>query len=89
MARERVEKCEAQLWLGRAWSKAGMVEESSLVYRAMLDECGDTSDDDGIPFALYAGGPSPCRRSRMQPQRVHIRFAAQATCDGLIPTRRT
>ena len=54
VARERSAKCEAELWLGRAWSKAQMVEESSRVYRGMLQECRDSSDDDGIPFGLYA-----------------------------------
>src|SRR5438067_2466264 len=54
VARGPAEKCEAQLWLGRAFSKAGMTEDAVRAYQAMLAECGNMSDDDGIPFGLYA-----------------------------------
>ena len=53
-ARGPAERCEAQLWLGRASSKAGMTEGAARAYHAMLRECGGLSDDDGIPFGLYA-----------------------------------
>jgi signal transduction histidine kinase len=48
------EKCEAQLWLGRAFSKAGMMKEAADVYYAMLEKCETVSDDDGILLGLYA-----------------------------------
>jgi signal transduction histidine kinase len=53
VARGPAEKCEAQLWLGRAFSKAGMIEDAGRTYHAMLGECG-MPDVDDIPFALYA-----------------------------------
>jgi signal transduction histidine kinase len=54
LARNPLEKCEAQLWLARAHSKAGMVKEAADIYHAMLQTCDAVSDDDGIPFGLYA-----------------------------------
>jgi signal transduction histidine kinase len=54
VARSPLERCEAQLWLGRAYSKAGMTKDASAVYQAMLESCADTADDDGIPLGLYA-----------------------------------
>jgi len=53
-ARSPVEKCEAQLWLGRAFLKNGMLKDASDVYHAMLGNCAAIADDDGIPFGLYA-----------------------------------
>jgi signal transduction histidine kinase len=48
------EKCEAQLWLGRAFSKAAMLKEAGTIYHAMLERCDAVADDDGIPLGLYA-----------------------------------
>lgn len=53
-ARSPTEKCEAQLWLGRAFSKAGMVKDAADIYHAMLEKCDSATDDDGIPFGLYS-----------------------------------
>jgi signal transduction histidine kinase len=53
-ARKPIEKCEAQLWLGRAFSKAGMMKEAADIYHAMLEKCEAITDDDGIPLGLYA-----------------------------------
>jgi signal transduction histidine kinase len=54
VARGALEKCEAQLWLGRALSKAAMTNDAAHVYRVMLGQCDVTADEDGIPFGLYA-----------------------------------
>ena len=48
------EKCEAQLWLGRAFSKAAMLKEAATTYHAMLEKCNAVTDDDGILLGLYA-----------------------------------
>ncbi len=53
-ARTPLEKCEAELWLGRAYSKAGMPQDAGNVDHAMLQECDGFSDTDGIPYSLYA-----------------------------------
>ena len=53
-ARNPTEKCEAQLWLARAFSKAAMLKESATIYHAMLEKCNAVTDDDGIPLGLYA-----------------------------------
>jgi pentatricopeptide repeat protein len=53
-ARKPIEKCEAQLWLGRAFSKAGMMKEAADIYHTMLEKCEAITDDDGIPLGLYA-----------------------------------
>jgi len=54
VARSPAEKCEAQLWLGRAFSKAGKMTDAANAYHVMLGECDAVADDDGIPLALYA-----------------------------------
>jgi signal transduction histidine kinase len=54
IARSPWEQCSARLWLGRSYQKAGMTVEAANVDRAALQECGDVSDSDGIPLALYA-----------------------------------
>jgi len=54
VARKPIEKCEAQLWLGRAYSKAGKTADAARVYHAMLGSCNSVADDDGIPLGLYA-----------------------------------
>ena len=54
LAHGPAEKCESQLWLGRAFSKAGMLPDAVNVYRTMLTSCDRTSDTDGIPLGLYA-----------------------------------
>ena len=54
VARTLVERCEAQLWLGRTFSKAGLMKDATEVYRAMLGNCAAIADVDGIPFGLYA-----------------------------------
>jgi signal transduction histidine kinase len=53
-ARNPIEKCEAQLWLGRAFSKAERMEEAATIYHAMLGSCDSVTDEDGIPLGLYA-----------------------------------
>jgi signal transduction histidine kinase len=53
-ARTPMENCEAQLWLGRAFSKAGMMKDAADNYNAMLQKCDAVIDDDGIPLGLYA-----------------------------------
>jgi hypothetical protein len=54
IARSAWERCSARLWLGRSYLKAGMTVEAESTDRAALQECGDVSDTDGIPLALYA-----------------------------------
>jgi hypothetical protein len=54
IARSPWEQCSARLWLGRSYLKAGMTVEAESTDRAALQECGDVSDADGIPLALYA-----------------------------------
>lgn len=54
LANTPLEKCEASLWLGRAYSKAGASGNADRVDRGMLQECDDIADIDGIPFSLYA-----------------------------------
>jgi signal transduction histidine kinase len=53
-ARSPMEKCESMLWLGRAYSKAGMVKDAENTYQTMLERCDAVIDDDGIPLGLYA-----------------------------------
>jgi signal transduction histidine kinase len=54
IAHSPMENCEAQLWLGRALSKAGLMKDAADIYQAMLGKCGAIADDDGIPLGLYA-----------------------------------
>jgi signal transduction histidine kinase len=53
-AGSRWEQCSARLWLGRSYGKAGMTAEAEDSDRAVLDECREELDDDGLPLALYA-----------------------------------
>lgn len=53
-ARNPMQKCEAMLWLGRAFSKAGMMKDAADTYQAMMERCETVSDDDGILLGLYA-----------------------------------
>jgi signal transduction histidine kinase len=53
-ARSPWEQCSARLWLGRSYLKAGMTTEAERTDRAVMDECGEEVDGDGIPLALYA-----------------------------------
>ncbi len=53
-ARTPTEKCGAQLWIGRTFSKAGMMKDAEDIYHAMLEKCGAVADDDGVPLGLYA-----------------------------------
>ena len=48
------EKCAALLSLGRAYRKAGMTPHADRADRATLHDCGSISDNDGVPYALYA-----------------------------------
>jgi signal transduction histidine kinase len=48
------ERCSAQVWLARSSRKAGMTAEADGIDRDALRECGDVSDEDGMPLALYA-----------------------------------
>ena len=54
IARAPRERCSARLWLGRSYLKAGMTVDAESTDRAALEECGDVSDADGVPLALYA-----------------------------------
>jgi signal transduction histidine kinase len=54
VARSRWERCSARLGLGRSYLKAGQASEAERIDRAMLAECAEESDDDGLPLALYA-----------------------------------
>ena len=54
IARSPWEQCSARLWLGRSYSKAGMTAERRAQRSRALQECGDVSDADGVPLALYA-----------------------------------
>ena len=54
VARSGVERCSARLWLGRTYLKAGMTEDAERNDRLTVQECGDVSDADGVPIALYA-----------------------------------
>ena len=53
-ARNTLEKCEAMLWLGRVYSKAGMMKDATDTYQEMMEHCESVSDDDGIFLGLYA-----------------------------------
>jgi signal transduction histidine kinase len=53
-ARSLWERCSARLSLGRSYLKAGMTAEADRTDHAALRECGDASDSDGVPLALYA-----------------------------------
>jgi len=48
------EKCAAFLWLGRAYRKAQMTSDADRADRSTLHDCAAVSDNDGIPYALYA-----------------------------------
>jgi len=48
------EKCAARLMSGRVLVKGGRIKEAAATYQAMLQDCGDASDDFGIRFRLYA-----------------------------------
>lgn len=54
VARSPWERCSARLRLGRAHLKAGTAEDAERTDRDALQECGDVSDADGVPIALYA-----------------------------------
>jgi signal transduction histidine kinase len=54
IARSPWERCSARLWLGRSYLKAGMTVDAENTDHAALQECGDVSDADGVPLALYA-----------------------------------
>ncbi len=48
------ERCSARLWLGRSYLKAGRTGEADSTDGATMRDCGDVSDADGVPFAVYA-----------------------------------
>ena len=54
IARSPWERCFARLWLGRSYLKAGLIPDAQRTDRAALLECGEVSDADGVPLALYA-----------------------------------
>jgi len=56
IARAPFEKCEAQLWLGRVYSKARLLRDAERTDQVLLKECDSVSDNDGVSFALYAAG---------------------------------
>jgi signal transduction histidine kinase len=47
-------KCAALLWVGRAYVKAGLFPDAQRIDHLLMRECGGITDDDGIPFGLYA-----------------------------------
>jgi signal transduction histidine kinase len=53
-ARTTLEKCETELGLARALTKAGRAGDSSRIYHTMVGTCESAMDDDGISFSLYA-----------------------------------
>jgi signal transduction histidine kinase len=53
-ARTPFEGCAASLALGRAERAAAMAEAADSTDRATMRECANVSDEDGIPFGLYA-----------------------------------
>src|SRR2546428_12685033 len=53
-ARNPFQRCEAQLGLGRAFTKAGESQEASTVYQLMMRDCDAVADEDGVSFGLYA-----------------------------------
>lgn len=54
IARTPAERCSARLALGRTYQKAPMPGDASATDNVVVQECGDVSDDDGVPLALYA-----------------------------------
>ena len=54
IARSPWEQCSARIWLGRSYQKAGMTADAERLDRATLQECGEVSDADDVPVALYA-----------------------------------
>ncbi len=53
-AKTSAETCEARLLLGRVAIKSGQSKVAQSVYDAILERCGSETDDDGIPYRLYA-----------------------------------
>jgi len=53
-ARSPRERCSAGVSLGRSYLKAGMAAAAQSSDRAVVHECGDVEDADGVPLALYA-----------------------------------
>jgi signal transduction histidine kinase len=53
-ARGGRDRCESRLLLARALVKAARTAGAAAMYRAMLKDCGSATDEDGIPFRLYA-----------------------------------
>lgn len=54
VARTPSETCDARVWLGRSFLKAGMTADAERNDLAALEECGSVVDADGVPLALYA-----------------------------------
>ncbi len=48
------ERCSARVALGRALRTAGERAEGAQTDRDTLSACGDVTDEDGVPFAIYA-----------------------------------
>ena len=48
------ERCSARIWLGRSYRKAGKMPEADQIDHDALRDCGELSDGDGVPLALYA-----------------------------------
>jgi signal transduction histidine kinase len=53
-ARQAEERCDSRLILARALVKADKPREAKPLYHEILRECGSASDEQGMPFALYA-----------------------------------
>lgn len=54
VARQPAEGCESRLALGRVLLKAQRQVEALAVLRDMLRTCGATTDEQGMPYTLYA-----------------------------------
>jgi signal transduction histidine kinase len=49
-----LERCAALLRLGRVYLRTRLPDQTDSADYAIFNECGDLTDDDGMPFALYA-----------------------------------
>ncbi len=76
----RVEgRCRAQLWLARTLAKSKKAEAAD-IFHAMMKHCGSVTDDDGVPYALYAASQVSDSQSYVleQADQIQWRHPAQA-----------
>ena len=62
-----VQKCFIQVQKGRVLSKLGDDEGAHRIYREILDQPGDLTDEYGIPFSLYAADRLSVLSSKAEP----------------------